>query len=119
MMNCACVQTYTGDSITSSQATAKAATREFHKTKSADTRDGEEFEAPVLAGVEVPTPVFFCSVEPPTMALQKQLDFALECLQKEDPSLKVITYPDLLFTVYQRTVLCNCCCFYQGSSTLS
>ncbi|XP_041351728.1 ribosome-releasing factor 2, mitochondrial-like [Gigantopelta aegis] len=82
-------QTYTGDTITSSQSSARAAAREFHKTKATDARNSEELGAPILAGVEVPTPVFFCSVEPPTMALQKQLDFALECLQKEDPSLKV------------------------------
>lgn len=43
----------------------------------------------VLAGLQVPSPVFFCSIEPPSMAYQKDLDLALECLQREDPSLKV------------------------------
>lgn len=57
--------------------------------KEIETDDHKETDLPVLAGVRVPAPVFFCSIEPPSMAFQKQLDFALECLQKEDPSLKV------------------------------
>jgi elongation factor G len=40
--------------------------------------------------VEVPPPVFFCTVEPPSDAEEKRLNFALACLQREDPSLKVL-----------------------------
>lgn len=54
-----------------------------------DEQNHLELDMPVLAGVEVPSPVFFCSIEPPSMSHQKALDHALECLQKEDPSLKV------------------------------
>ncbi|ELU17203.1 hypothetical protein CAPTEDRAFT_133342 [Capitella teleta] len=71
-------ETITGDTIVTSAQVAKAAERE----------SGEE-GAPVLAGLSLPDPVFFCSVEPPSMAFKKQLDHALECLTKEDPSLRV------------------------------
>ena len=37
----------------------------------------------------IPSPVFFCSIEPSSVAYKVRLEHALECLQKEDPSLKV------------------------------
>ena len=43
----------------------------------------------VLAGVAPPDPVFFCSVEPPSLSQQKQLSVALKNLEREDPSLRV------------------------------
>ena len=42
-----------------------------------------------LAGVQVPDPVFFCSIEPPSMSKQKALEQALANLAREDPSLRV------------------------------
>ena len=33
--------------------------------------------------------VFYCSIEPPSMAHQKQLDVALANLSREDPSLRI------------------------------
>ncbi|CAG9761363.1 unnamed protein product [Ceutorhynchus assimilis] len=39
--------------------------------------------------VKIPEPVFFCSIEPPSMASQNALDQALNELQREDPSLRV------------------------------
>ena len=42
-----------------------------------------------LCGPAVPDPVVFCSVEPPSLAEQKQFELALTCLSREDPSLKV------------------------------
>ena len=64
--------------------------------------------APILAGVEIPDPVFFCSIETTSLVCtfvsaesnitlrnsyfqmyQKRLEQALEMLQREDPSLKV------------------------------
>jgi len=33
--------------------------------------------------------VFYCSIEPPSMAFQKQLDTALANLSREDPSLRI------------------------------
>ncbi|KAG7215338.1 hypothetical protein INR49_022575 [Caranx melampygus] len=56
----------------------------------------------VLSGVEVPDPVFFCTIEPPTLAKQADLENALNCLQREDPSLKVRVDPDS-----GQTVLCG------------
>uniref|UniRef100_A0A3Q2Y0U1 Elongation factor G2 n=1 Tax=Hippocampus comes TaxID=109280 RepID=A0A3Q2Y0U1_HIPCM len=74
-------QTATGDTIVSSKASAAAAARRARTDV-------------VLSGVEVPDPVFFCTVEPPTLARQADLESALNNLQKEDPSLKVRTDPD-------------------------
>ena len=44
---------------------------------------------PILAGMTIPDPVFLCSIEPSSISVQKQLDAALNNLQKEDPSLRV------------------------------
>lgn len=41
--------------------------------------------------VEVAPPVYFCTVEPRSEAEEKKLNYALECLQREDPSLRVST----------------------------
>ena len=40
--------------------------------------------------MDVPPPVFFCTVEPASDAEEKRLIHALGCLQREDPSLKVL-----------------------------
>jgi elongation factor G len=42
-----------------------------------------------LAGIEVPSPVFMCSVEAENTDQEKTLTEALDILQKEDPSLQV------------------------------
>ena len=99
---------------------ANAAKRDFHVASpiastveltssdsdgEADSEDQADDEpevhhgAPVLAGLTIPDPVFFCSVEPPSMAYQKPLEHALECLTKEDPSLRVQLDPDTGETV--------------------
>ncbi|XP_035230319.1 ribosome-releasing factor 2, mitochondrial-like [Stegodyphus dumicola] len=39
--------------------------------------------------IQIPDPVFFCTIEPPSVGMQKQLDFALHCLQREDPTFRV------------------------------
>ncbi|XP_013785962.1 ribosome-releasing factor 2, mitochondrial-like [Limulus polyphemus] len=49
----------------------------------------EEEESAVSIGIQVPDPVFFCSIEAPSLAYEKQLEYALQCLQKEDPTFKV------------------------------
>ena len=43
----------------------------------------------VLSGMIIPEPAFFCSIEPISRSQQKNLDNALNCLSKEDPSLHV------------------------------
>ena len=40
--------------------------------------------------LDVMQPVYFCTVEPSSEAEEKRLIYALECLQREDPSLKVL-----------------------------
>uniref|UniRef100_M4BEP1 Tr-type G domain-containing protein n=1 Tax=Hyaloperonospora arabidopsidis (strain Emoy2) TaxID=559515 RepID=M4BEP1_HYAAE len=47
----------------------------------------------VLLGIQVPKPVFTCSIEAESSAKQKDLDTALEHLQREDPSF-VVTVDD-------------------------
>ena len=46
-------------------------------------------EEVVLAGMEIPEPVIFRSIEPKTAADQKDLDEALVRFQREDPSFKL------------------------------
>lgn len=87
-------QTVTGDTIVSSKASAAAAVRRAENETEDNRSSHRESSSLVLAGVEVPEPVFFCSIEPPSMAKQADLEHALSCLQREDPSLKVRTDPD-------------------------
>lgn len=94
-------QTVTGDTIVSSKASAAAAARRAQSDGRAEKKRGEHASV-VLSGVEVPDPVFFCTIEPPTMAKQADLENALNCLQREDPSLKVRVDPDS-----GQTILCG------------
>ncbi|XP_073535969.1 ribosome-releasing factor 2, mitochondrial isoform X1 [Phyllobates terribilis] len=86
-------QTATGDTIVSSKASASAAARRAGRTGE-KSKDKKSQDDPVLAGVEIPEPVFFCTIEPPSVAKQPDLENALRCLQLEDPSLKVKIDPD-------------------------
>ncbi|XP_071768137.1 ribosome-releasing factor 2, mitochondrial [Centroberyx gerrardi] len=94
-------QTVTGDTIVSSKASAAAAARRAQDEGGKEKKRGEQASL-VLSGVEVPDPVFFCSIEPPTLAKQADLENALNCLQREDPSLKVRVDPDS-----GQTILCG------------
>lgn len=40
-------------------------------------------------GPRIPEAVFFCAIEPPTLAKEAALEQALSQLQREDPSLRV------------------------------
>ncbi|XP_053557387.1 ribosome-releasing factor 2, mitochondrial isoform X2 [Bombina bombina] len=95
-------QTTTGDTIVSSKAAAAAAIRRAGRDSAKKTKDDKMQGSLVLAGVEIPEPVFFCTIEPPSMAKQPDLETALNCLQREDPSLKVKTDPDS-----GQTILCG------------
>ncbi|XP_043951707.1 ribosome-releasing factor 2, mitochondrial isoform X2 [Gambusia affinis] len=96
-------QTVTGDTIVSSKASAAAAARRAQSDGGTGTKRGDRSDIGiVLSGVEVPDPVFFCTIEPPTMAKQADLENALNCLQREDPSLKVRVDPDS-----GQTILCG------------
>nr|XP_020469238.1 ribosome-releasing factor 2, mitochondrial isoform X1 [Monopterus albus] len=94
-------QTVTGDTIVSSKASAAAAAHRAQNDSGTGKKQGEHASV-VLSGVEVPDPVFFCTIEPPTMSKQADLENALNCLQREDPSLKVRVDPDS-----GQTILCG------------
>lgn len=53
----------------SSKASAAAAARRAHSDGVDGKKHGEQTSV-VLSGVQVPDPVFFCTIEPPTMAKQ-------------------------------------------------
>lgn len=76
----------TGDLLTSSSLVAQ-------KIKKKLARDLNVDEEGVLnalgVSTAIPEPVFFCSIEPPSLAYQASLDQALADLQREDPSLRV------------------------------
>lgn len=92
--------------MVSSASAAQSAQRAHKNNKSTSaellTDDTESLDTPVLAGLEIPSPVFFCSVEAPSVSSQKDLDYALECLQREDPSLSAKLNPDT-----GQTILCG------------
>jgi elongation factor G len=46
---------------------------------------------PVFGGLSVPEPVFYCSIESPSLSKLKDLELALAHLQREDPSFKVLS----------------------------
>ncbi|XP_068241002.1 ribosome-releasing factor 2, mitochondrial [Palaemon carinicauda] len=77
--------TRTGDTLVASQSLAKSVQKASLKSKT---------EVPLLMGLQIPDPVFFCSIEAPSLSQSKHLEEALDQLQKEDPSLKVTTDED-------------------------
>ncbi|XP_053860470.1 ribosome-releasing factor 2, mitochondrial isoform X2 [Vidua macroura] len=95
-------QSATGDTIVSSKASAVTAARRAGRDAGEKKRSVSGVDSLLLAGVEIPEPVFFCTIEPPSMAKQQDLDNALSCLQREDPSLKVKPDPDT-----GQTILCG------------
>ncbi|KAJ8028865.1 Ribosome-releasing factor 2, mitochondrial [Holothuria leucospilota] len=90
-------KTVTGDTLVASQPAFKLATKAYSQGQSEQKKDTPSL--PLLEGVTVPQPVFFCTIEPPSQAFQDDLDKALENLQREDPSLHVRTDPDTGQTV--------------------
>lgn len=53
-------------------------------------KDNEEADKQlILPGLQVCTPVYFCSIETSSEAEEKRLLYALNCLQREDPTLVV------------------------------
>ncbi|XP_040275571.1 ribosome-releasing factor 2, mitochondrial-like [Bufo bufo] len=66
------VETATGDTIVSSKASASAAAHRAGRAgeKSKDKKSQDNL---VLAGVEIPEPVFFCTIEPSSVAKQPDI----------------------------------------------
>ncbi|XP_019614520.1 PREDICTED: ribosome-releasing factor 2, mitochondrial-like [Branchiostoma belcheri] len=94
-------QTYTGDTLVSSPSAVVSAkkVRGQLQEKGHSISDMGDEDAPVLAGLDVPEPVFFCTIEAPSISKQQELDAALVNLQKEDPSLHVKIDPETGQTV--------------------
>jgi len=88
----------TGDTVVESQSVARTAAKAAGHT-AADGGEDDHVSAALLAAPFIPEPVFFCSVEPPSMAAQKQFDIALDCISREDPSLRVSQDPETGQTV--------------------
>ncbi|XP_074851531.1 ribosome-releasing factor 2, mitochondrial [Carettochelys insculpta] len=95
-------QSATGDTIVSSKACAVTAAHRAGREVGRKPGSFSEVDGLLLAGVEIPEPVFFCTIEPPSVAKQPDLENALNCLQREDPSLKVKLDPDT-----GQTILCG------------
>ncbi|XP_071844471.1 ribosome-releasing factor 2, mitochondrial-like isoform X2 [Apostichopus japonicus] len=88
-------KTVTGDTLVSSQPAFRIACKNYVNSHP----QGGQAALPLLEGVTVPPPVFFCTIEPPSQAFQDDLEKALQILQHEDPSLHVRTDPDTGQTV--------------------
>lgn len=76
--------TITGDLITTNAVALKQAQKNMEKDKSTES-DSDI----LISGMVIPDPVFFCSIEPPSLSKQVSLDIALRELEREDPSLRV------------------------------
>lgn len=77
--------------VTNSQTAAQRAKNKMLKLSSKKNSEVKEEGVESLFGVgpQIPEPVFFCSIEPPSLAYQTALEQALNELQREDPSLRV------------------------------
>ncbi|XP_014260402.1 ribosome-releasing factor 2, mitochondrial isoform X1 [Cimex lectularius] len=76
----------TGDFISTSQSSLKKIQDSLEKNNSLTK---EEAERLLDSRHNIPEPVFFCSIEPPSQAYHQALENALNELQREDPSLRV------------------------------
>lgn len=75
-----------GDLIVGSAAGAERAKKSMLEDV---TLNKAEVERIFTVGANIPDPVFFCSIEPPSLSYQRALETALEELEREDPSLRV------------------------------
>lgn len=78
-----------GDLLTVSQSAFQKAQRKYKKLSGSKDTNECEMKNIFKVGTKVAEPVFFCSIEPPSMSFQSALDQALNELQREDPSLQV------------------------------
>lgn len=78
--------TVTGDLLTSSSTVANKVKTQMINDESFDPKDVEKVFS---IGTNVPDPVFFCTIEPPSLSYVTPLELALQELEKEDPSLRV------------------------------
>ena len=100
------VHTISGDTVVLSQSVANEVNNQFSSLRSVITFDFIDIKAqkmcesrgtgvqPIFAGLSVQEPVFYCSIESPSLSKLKDLELALTNLQREDPSFKVSTDKD-------------------------
>lgn len=86
----------TGDIITSTTSAAEKAKKAIPKQLN---KTDESLEDLLGISAKVPQPVFFCSIEPPSLASQTALEQALTELEREDPSFHVTNDPETAQTV--------------------
>lgn len=85
----------TGDLLTNNAAAPRTAQKKLAKILNVDkTQNSDEDNLDLINEVlslepKVPDAVYFCSIEPPSLAYQNALEVALKQLQREDPSLRV------------------------------
>ncbi|XP_065207063.1 ribosome-releasing factor 2, mitochondrial [Planococcus citri] len=82
---------FSGNTITNNESVIKKAISKLSKKKHLSESESRTRLCPPA---RIPDPVFFQSIEAPSMAYQAALDQALEQLQREDPSLQVKLNPD-------------------------
>ncbi|XP_025987950.1 ribosome-releasing factor 2, mitochondrial isoform X2 [Solenopsis invicta] len=83
--------TIAGDLVTTSASVANRAKQTMLTENPDQLNYVDNFFA---SGVNLPDPVFFCSIEPPSLSSQSALEVALQELQREDPSLHVKNDPE-------------------------
>ena len=65
----------------------------FDKANLKLAKENAELKNIMQTNLDIAPPVYFCTVEPDSEAEEKKLTYALECLQREDPSIRV-TYDE-------------------------
>ncbi|EZA47943.1 ribosome-releasing factor 2, mitochondrial [Ooceraea biroi] len=78
--------TITGDLVTTSASIANHAK---HAMSQKNPERPDYVNSFFASGVNLLDPVFFCSIEPPSLSAQSALEIALQQLRREDPSLRV------------------------------
>lgn len=80
----------TGDLLVSNISSLKSAQRKLHNKHKTSEND-DDIDILNVLGIQpkIPSAVYFCSVEPPSLSQQLALENALKQLQREDPSLQV------------------------------
>ncbi len=63
-------QTVTGDTLVSSKSALNAAQRTWKRRSKSTEETASADKVPMLGGLDIPQPVFFCTIEPTSQAYQ-------------------------------------------------
>lgn len=68
--------------------------KQTNSNAKAEADDSDDIEADLINEIfslepQIPSAVYFCSIEPPSVSYQNAMEVALKQLQREDPSLRV------------------------------